>query len=294
MIGFGGRVNPMRGRRNFENDTNSKVRFGMTDKILVDISDNIAWITFNRPEARNALDLEMREAFVGILADLEQDDAVRCLVLRGAGKSFLAGGDVKTMYEATQSMTAEERYKQRLHSMHVTDYRIQTLRRMPKPVLASVHGACAGGGLSLLGACDLAIAAEGTKFTFAFSKIGVSPDGGSSFFLPRMMGMKKAFELAFLSDLFDVDTAQEIGLVNWVVPQEKLAEETEKIAKRLANSATKALGNTKALLNASLNNTIEQQMALETRSLAECMMSEDHVEGVTAFVEKRKAVFKGK
>jgi len=201
---------------------------------------------------------------------------------------------VKTMYEATQSMTAEERYKQRLHSMHVTDYRIQTLRRMPKPVLASVHGACAGGGLSLLGACDLAIAAEGTKFTFAFSKIGVSPDGGSSFFLPRLMGMKKAFELAFLSDLFDADTAQEIGLVNWVVPQDKLAEETEKIAKRLANAATKALGNTKALLNASLNNTIEQQMTLETRSLAECMMSEDHVEGVTAFVEKRKAVFKGR
>lgn len=266
----------------------------MTDKILVDISDNIAWITFNRPEARNALDLEMREAFVGILADLEQDDSVRCLVIRGAGKSFLAGGDVKTMYEATQSMTAEERYKQRLHSMHVTDYRIQTLRRMPKPVLASVHGACAGGGLSLVGACDLAIAAEGTKFTFAFSKIGVSPDGGSSFFLPRLMGMKKAFELAFLSDLFDADTAQEIGLVNWVVPQDKLAEETERIAKRLASSATKALGNTKALLNASLTNTIEQQMTLETRSLAECMMSDDHVEGVTAFVEKRKAVFKGR
>lgn len=266
----------------------------MTDKILVDISDNIAWITFNRPEARNALDLEMREAFVGILADLEQDESVRCLVLRGAGKSFLAGGDVKTMYEATQSMTAEERYTQRLHSMHVTDYRIQALRRMPKPVLASVHGACAGGGLSLVGACDLAIAAEGTKFTFAFSKIGISPDGGSSFFLPRMMGMKKAFELAFLSDLFEADTAREIGLVNWVVPQDKLAVETEKIAKRLASSATKALGNTKALLNASLNNTIEQQMALETRSLAECMMSEDHVEGVTAFVEKRKAVFKGR
>jgi 2-(1,2-epoxy-1,2-dihydrophenyl)acetyl-CoA isomerase len=285
-------VEYVRGRRNFENDNNE--RFGMTDKILVDISDNIAWITFNRPEARNALDMEMREAFVGILADLEQDDSVRCLVIRGAGKSFLAGGDVKTMYEATQSMTAEERYKQRLHSMHVTDYRIQALRRMPKPVLASVHGACAGGGLSLVGACDLAIAAEGTKFTFAFSKIGVSPDGGSSFFLPRLMGMKKAFELAFLSDLFDADTAREIGLVNWVVPQDKLAEETEKIAKRLASAATKALGNTKALLNASLNNTIEQQMTLETRSLAECMMSEDHVEGVTAFVEKRKAVFKGR
>ncbi|MCG8546796.1 MAG: enoyl-CoA hydratase [Alphaproteobacteria bacterium] len=266
----------------------------MTDQILVDISDNVAWITFNRPEARNALSLEMRESLVGILHDLETDESVRCVVMRGAGKSFLAGGDVKTMYEATQTLTPEERFKRRVHSMHVTDYRIQALRRMPKPVLASVHGACAGGGMSLVGAADLAIAAEDTVFTFAFSKIGISPDGGSSYFLPRMMGMKKAFELAFMSDRFDAETAREIGLVNWVVPADQLEAETAKIAKRLASGATKAFGNTKALFNASLNNTIEQQLALETRSLAECMATEDHAEGVTAFVEKRPAVFKGR
>jgi len=266
----------------------------MTDKILVDIRDNVAWITFNRPEARNAFDQEMRNGFYGILADLERDDAVRCLVMRGAGKGFVAGGDVKTMYDATRTMDAEARYKERLHSMHVTDYRIQALRRMPKPVIASIHGACAGGGVSLVGASDLAIAAEGTIFSFAFSRIGVSPDGGSSYFLPRTMGMKKAFELAFLSERFGADTAREIGLVNWVVPADRLEAETETLALRLASGATQAFGRTKALFNASLNNTLEQQLAMETRCLAESMMTEDHVEGVTAFVEKREPVFKGR
>lgn len=266
----------------------------MTDHVLVDHSDGVAWVTFNRPEARNALSLQMREGLVDVFADIEQDPSVRCVVLRGAGKSFLAGGDVKAMYATNQEMSAEDRHKMRLHGMHYTNYRIEALRRMPKPVIASVHGACAGAGVSLVGASDLAIAAEGTKFTFAFSKIGLSPDGGSSYFLPRMIGMKKSFELAFLSDLFDADAALHMGLVNWVVPADKLAEETEKLAVRLANGPTKAFGNIKALFNQSLNNTLDQQLNAETRSFAECVMTEDHVEGVTAFVEKRRATFKGR
>lgn len=266
----------------------------MTDHVLVDHRDGVAWVTFNRPEARNALSMEMRLALQDIFADIERDPAVRCVVMRGAGKAFLAGGDVKAMYETNNTKSPEERYKARIHGMHYTDYRIQALRRMPKPVIASVHGACAGAGISLIGASDLAIAAEGTKFTFAFSKIGLSPDGGSSYFLPRMLGMKKAFELAFLSDLFDSEAALEMGLVNWVVPEDKLAEETEKLAVRLANSPTKALGNIKRLLNASLHNSLTDQLHAETKSFAECVMTEDHVEGVTAFVEKRKPVFKGR
>lgn len=266
----------------------------MTDHVLVDIRDNVAWVTFNRPEARNAISMEMREALVRHFADFELDPSVRCVVMRGAGEIFLAGGDVKAMHQVNRTMTPEERYKLRLHGMHYTDYRIEALRRMRKPVIASVHGACAGAGMSLVGAADLAIAAEGTRFTFAFSKIGLSPDGGSSYFLPRMMGMKKAFELAFLSELFDAETAKEIGLINWVVPADKLAEETEKLALRLANSATKALGNIKELFNKSLDNTLEQQLRAETKSFAECVTTEDHVEGVNAFVEKRKATFKGR
>jgi 2-(1,2-epoxy-1,2-dihydrophenyl)acetyl-CoA isomerase len=266
----------------------------MSERVLLDIRAHVAWVTFNRPEARNAIDMEMRQSLVKIFADLERDPEVRCVVMRGAGQSFLAGGDVKAMHEVNRTMTPEERYKSRIHGMHYTDYRIEAIRRMPKPVIASVHGACAGAGVSLVGASDLAIAAEGTKFTFAFSKIGLSPDGGSSYFLPRMMGMKKAFELAFLSELFDADTAKEIGLVNWVVPADKLGEETEKLALRLASSATKALGNIKRLFNASLNNTLEQQLRAETQSFSERVMTEDHVEGVNAFVEKRKATFKGR
>lgn len=266
----------------------------MTDHVLLDIRDNVAWVTFNRPEARNAISMEMRESLVGIFADLERDPSVRCVVMRGAGEAFLAGGDVKAMYEVNRSNTPEERYKKRIHGMHFTDYRIEALRRMPKPVIASVHGACAGAGVSLVGASDLAIAAEGTRFTVAFSKIGLSPDGGSSYFLPRMMGMKHALELTLLSDMFDAAKAKELGLINWVVPADKLAEETEKLARRLASGATKAYGNIKRLFNASLNNTLEQQLRAETQSFAECSMTEDHVEGVAAFVEKRKPTFKGR
>jgi 2-(1,2-epoxy-1,2-dihydrophenyl)acetyl-CoA isomerase len=266
----------------------------MTDHVLVDHRDGVAWVTFNRPEARNAISMEMRLALQDIFADIERDPSVRCVVMRGAGKAFLAGGDVKAMYETNKTKTPEERYKARIHGMHYTDYRIEALRRMPKPVIASVHGACAGAGISLVGASDLAIAAEGTKFTFAFSKIGLSPDGGSSYFLPRMLGMKKAFELALLSELFDSRAALEMGLVNRVVPEDELAEETEKLAVKLANSPTKALGNIKRLLNQSLHNTLTEQLRAETMSFAECVMTEDHVEGVNAFVEKRKPVFKGR
>jgi len=266
----------------------------MTDHVLVEHRDNVAWVTFNRPEARNAISMEMRLALMDIFADIEHDPSVRCVVLRGAGKAFLAGGDVKAMYEVNQKHSPEERRKLRMHGMHYTDYRIEALRRMPKPVIASVHGACAGAGISLIGASDLAIAAEGTKFTFAFSKIGLSPDGGSSYFLPRMLGMKKAFELAFLSDLFDSEAALEMGLVNWVVPEDKMAEETEKLAVRLASAPTKALGNIKRLLNESWHNSLTQQLRAETSSFAEMVMTEDHVEGVNAFVEKRKPAFKGR
>lgn len=266
----------------------------MTEKLLVDIRDGVAWITLNRPDSLNALDPEMREAFPRVLVELEKDDAVRCVVLRGAGRAFLAGGDVKVMYEAIQTLSAEERYERRLHSMHVTDYRILALRRMPKPVIACVHGACAGAGVSLVGASDLAIAADDSVFSFAFSRIGLSPDGGSSYFLPRMMGMKKAFELAYLSDRFDAATAKEIGLVNFVVPADQLASETEKLAGRIASGATQAYAKIKKLFNASLHNSLEAQLRLETLYMAECTTTEDHVEGVTAFVEKRKPVFKGR
>jgi 2-(1,2-epoxy-1,2-dihydrophenyl)acetyl-CoA isomerase len=167
------------------------------------------------------------------------------------------------------------------------------LRRAAKPVLASVHGAVAGAGISLLAAADLALAAADAKFTLAYSRIAASPDGGSTYFLPRLIGVRRALEMALLSDTFDAHTAREIGLVNWVVSAAELAAETEKIAGRLASGPTVAYGETKALVNQSFDNTLERQLEAEAQAFARCARTADLAEGVTAFVEKRKPNFEG-
>jgi len=169
---------------------------------------------------------------------------------------------------------------------------LQSLRRMGKPVLASVHGAVAGAGFSLMCATDLAIAAADTRFTLAYTNIGASPDGGSTYFLPRLVGYKKAMEMIMLPDRFDAETARQNGLVNWVVPNEKLAEETARIAQRLAAGPTRAYAEAKRLVNQSLD-SLDAQMEQELQAFSRCARGADLKEGVTAFVEKRKPVFKG-
>jgi 2-(1,2-epoxy-1,2-dihydrophenyl)acetyl-CoA isomerase len=170
---------------------------------------------------------------------------------------------------------------------------ILALRRAPKPVLASVHGAVAGAGVSLIAAADVAIAAEGTKFTFAYSKIGTSPDGGATYFLPRLVGARKALELMLLSDTFDAQTALRLGFVNWVTGAERLGSETEAIARRLALGPTLAFGETKRLVNESHDRALAAQLDAEVEAFARCAATRDFAEGVTAFVEKRKPNFKG-
>jgi 2-(1,2-epoxy-1,2-dihydrophenyl)acetyl-CoA isomerase len=163
---------------------------------------------------------------------------------------------------------------------------------MGKPVLASVHGAVAGAGFSLMCAADLAIAAADTRFTLAYSNIGASPDGGSTYFLPRLVGYKKAMQLALLPDRFDAETANRLGLVNWVVAEDKLIEETARIARRLADGPTGAYAEAKRLINQSLD-PLNAQMEEELQAFARCARGADLKEGVTAFVEKRKPIFKG-
>ena len=178
-----------------------------------------------------------------------------------------------------------------IHEVHSL---IIAIRRMPKPVVASVSGACAGFGLSFMSAADLAIAADDSYYTLAYTLIGTSPDGGSTYALPRLVGLKKATELALLGDRFDAATAKDYGLVNWVVPAADLAAETEKLAARLAAGPTVAYGRTKALLQRSLDNPLERQLQLEADNFAACAVEPDFAEGVTAFVEKRRAAFTGK
>lgn len=260
--------------------------------LLVEKNNSIATLTFNRPEARNALSIDMRSELRDVLAGLEHDDNIRCIVMQGAGDHFMAGGDVKRMVEYIDKPAAEIRaaFTQRIHDLHPIMF---TMRRMPKPIIASVAGAAAGAGVSMALACDLVIAADSAFFTLAYVHIGTTPDGSASFNLPRAVGIKKAMEIALLGDRFDAQAAQDMGMINFVVPAADLKAETDKLATRLATGPTHVYGNTKRLLYRSLENVWESQLQLEGETFADCAARDDFREGVTAFAEKRKPKFTG-
>ncbi|TNE40994.1 MAG: enoyl-CoA hydratase [Alphaproteobacteria bacterium] len=265
----------------------------MTDHLLMDVKDGIATLTLNRPEARNALSMEMRTALYERLIEIESDDSIRCVVITGAGEHFQAGGDVKSFNEYAKMPSEERRqnFEKRIHTLHPTVF---LLTRMRKPVIASVRGGAAGFGLSLMMACDMVIASDDAFMTLAYINIGTTPDGSGTYMLPRIVGLKKAMEIAMLGDRFTAAEAKDLGLVNYVVPTADLEAETAKLAKRLANGPTVAIGETKRLLNGSLNNSLETQLSMEAQGFAACAASDDWVEGVTAFKEKRRPEFKGK
>lgn len=260
----------------------------MSDSVLYSVADAVATITLNRPQVMNALDAAMIARLRAVCEQVERDSAVRAVVLRGAGTAFLAGGDISVFRANLPRMP--QLIREIAGELHQA---VLALRRAPKPVLASVHGAVAGAGVSLMTAADLAIAAEGTRFTLAYSKIGASPDGGATYFLPRLVGLRKALELMLLADTFDAQAALELGLVNWVVRAEALATETEGIAHRLAQGATVAFGETKRLVSQSYDQALAAQLDAEVEAFARCAATRDFADGVTAFVEKRKPNFKG-
>ncbi|MCH8842897.1 MAG: enoyl-CoA hydratase [SAR324 cluster bacterium] len=265
----------------------------MSDHITLKVADGIGTITFNRPEARNALSEEMREGLSEYTHQMEFDTSVRCVVLRGAGGHFMAGGDIK-VFKEREKLDPLERKAVIIRFIHDLHFAIYRMRKMPKPMICAVQGAAAGAGVSLVAACDMAIAAESAYFTLAYAKIGVNPDGSSTFFLPRTLGMKKTFEMMYLADRYDAKTALEMGLVNSVVADDELDAAIDKLARRLADGPTYAYARGKALLNSSLHETLESQLELEGYAIGDCMMTEDHIEGITAFIEKRAPVFKGR
>ncbi len=273
--------------------TNPGAENAMSDAVLTEIRDGIAIITLNRPQTLNVLSPEMRPAFTEAICRVETDDAARCVVIRAAGDHFMAGGDIRYM-EKRLELERDERRRAVMEGIHYLHLGIFAIRRMGKPVVASIQGAVAGFGVGLVGACDLAIAADDAIFTLAYCHIGASPDGGSSYFVARSMGMKQQFELAFLGDRFDANRARDLGLVNWVVPRAELEAETEKLAKRLAAGPTHAYGNAKKLFNASLTNSIESHLQMEGELIADSMATDDHEEGVRAFLAKRKPTFTGR
>jgi len=255
--------------------------------VLVTREGGVATLTLNRPQALNALDRDLTVGLRDSVLAVEHDPSIRCVVLRG-GEHFMAGGDLKWFRSLVEGRSGAEnrvQFEGLIHEVHTV---ILALRRMPKPVVASVRGAVAGFGMSLMMACDLALAADSAYFTLAYTLIGTSPDGGSTFALPRIVGQKKAMEIALLGERFDAATAERLGLVNRVVPKERLEAETATLALRLANGPTAVYARTKALLNGSLNASLESQLQREAEAFAQSASEPDFQEGLAAFIEKRK------
>jgi len=262
------------------------------DTVLTAIADGVATITLNRPKQLNALDFELADALADAMHDVEADPAVRCVVLRGTGGNFMSGGDIATF---AADLDADERaraagFRLGIHAAHAA---VIAMRRMPKPVIASVDGAAAGAGLSLVLAADLAIFSDRAFLVSGYLALGTTPDCGMTFFLPRALGARKAAELLMLSERIDAAAALALGLANRVVPPARLDEETMQLAARLARGPTFALGRLKALLRESTRNGLDAQLAAETEAFGACATSADFKEGVRAFLARRRPDFTG-
>jgi 2-(1,2-epoxy-1,2-dihydrophenyl)acetyl-CoA isomerase len=265
----------------------------MTEHIIASIANGVGRILFNRPEALNALSPELVDGLITITHGFERDPAVRAVIIQGAGDHFMAGGDVKEFHAsivAGQDAHAAA-LERRIINGHLAIHR---LRRMPKPVLACVQGAAAGFGLSMVAAADLTIASDDAVFSLAYRHIGLTADGGASYFLPRIVGERRALEIALLGERFSAQQALDWGLLNWVEPRATLEARALKIAQSLADGPTLALGGAKTLMRNSLDTGWEEQSMREAESIVATAATADHREGVTAFVEKRRPRFVGK
>jgi 2-(1,2-epoxy-1,2-dihydrophenyl)acetyl-CoA isomerase len=259
------------------------------ETITLDTAAGVATVTLNRPDAFNALNLTLGRELLSVVIELDEDPAVRCIVVTGAGKAFCGGGDVKDFADNLPRVGAL--IKELTTYVHGA---VSRLVRTPKPVLTAVNGVAAGGGLSLAIAGDLVLAAESARFTMAYSRIAATPDGSSTYWLPRLVGLRRATELFYTNRVLTAREALEWGLVSRVVPDTELREATRRLAEELAQGPTLALGRGKLLFHAATTESLETQMELESQSIARSGHSEDFAEGVRAFVAKRPPVFKGR
>jgi 2-(1,2-epoxy-1,2-dihydrophenyl)acetyl-CoA isomerase len=262
----------------------------MNDSVLLARTGPVATLTLNRPDALNVLDEAMVDALIPAAADVAADPGIRVLVVQGAGKHFMAGGDIRTFArESSRPPDERQRSFQRLvERVHVA---VETLARMPQPVVARVQGAVAGFGLSLMNACDLAIASDDAYFAAGYRQIGITPDGGGTWSLPRIVGQRRALGILLLGERFSAADALAMGLVNRVVPLAELDVAVEAVARALADGPHEALSATKRLLRDSLDRTLSGQLQAEAVSFGRLSATDDFVEGVAAFLEKRPPRF---
>src|SRR5262250_3484964 len=244
--------------------------------------DAVATITLNRPDAFNALSLGLGRDLFHAALEVDEDPGIRCVVVTGAGKAFCAGGDVKGF--------ADNLPRIGMHIKELTTYlhgAVSRLCRSDKPVIMAVNGVAAGGGLSFALSGDLVVAAESARFTMAYSKIAATPDGSSSYFLPRLVGIRRAMELYFTNRVLSAQEALEWGLITRVVPDGELATTVAAMARELAQGPTKAFGGAKRLFHQSTWESLETQMELEAQAIAASGHTEDFKAGVTAFANKK-------
>ncbi|MBD43682.1 MAG: 2-(1,2-epoxy-1,2-dihydrophenyl)acetyl-CoA isomerase [Flavobacteriaceae bacterium] len=260
----------------------------MNNSILIKIENQVAYITLNRPDVFNSFNREMALLLQSILDDCEYNNEVRSIVITGNGKAFCAGQDLKEVTSSELNPGFKKILEEHYNPI------ITRIRSIHKPIIAAVNGVAAGAGANIALSCDLVVASNKASFIQAFSKIGLIPDSGGTFFLPRLIGFQKATALMMLGDKVTAEEAEELGMIFKVISSESFNGEVEKLAVKLANMPTKALGLIKELLNKSNTNTLEQQLELEGKLQIEAALSEDYTEGVNAFMEKRKPIFKGK
>ena len=258
--------------------------------IILEEEDGVATITLNRTASFNAFNSEMIKELVDAIEKCAKNVRIKVLIITGAGKAFCSGGDLKAAKEWSGDNRGDF-FRQLTKFFHRV---ILDIRMMPKPVIASVNGPAAGGGLSLALACDLRIASDRATFRQAYTSVALVPDGGFTFHMPRLVGLGKTSELIFLDSILNAEEAEKLGLVNQVVPEAKLKEATLEVAKRLARGPSLAFARAKTLLNRALINSLESQLENERQGIALSGETEDFREALSAFFEKREPKFLGK
>lgn len=259
----------------------------MSESILLKIENNIAYIRFNRPEVFNSFNREMALRLQQVLDDCERNDEVRAIVLTGSGKAFCAGQDLKEVTSSELNPGFKKILEEHYNPI------ITRLRAIKKPIVGAINGVAAGAGANIALACDVVVAHEQVSFIQAFSLIGLVPDSGGTYFLPRVIGFQKALALSMLGDKISANDAEKMGMIYKVVPFDDFETEVEQLALKLAVMPTKALGLIKELFNSSMTNDLDAQLSLESKLQIEAAGTQDYAEGVSAFIEKRKPNFTG-